>query len=174
MTDLSWWHGNLQTWNGKSFFLLEAWTPAAHLQLQTDASGLCGFGAYYNGRWLRGDWQESQQSEHITYKELYAIVVACNIWASEWTRKRIEFECDNMAVVEIIKSGTSRSPPVMTLVRALYSICVKHNFLVRAVHIPGTDNAIADALSRNLLQVFRRLVLTAAAEPDTPVLPHLD
>ena len=67
----------LHEWTGKSFFLLEQWTPAPHLQLQTDASGSVGYGAYWAGRWFRGSWTTEQQEQHITFKELYAIVVAC-------------------------------------------------------------------------------------------------
>ena len=75
--DLSWWHQTLSTWNGKSFFLLEKWMPSADLQSQTDASGTIGFGAFFNGRWFRGDWSPQQLELSITYKELFAIVVAC-------------------------------------------------------------------------------------------------
>jgi len=169
--DLRWWRENLQAWSGKSYFLFEQWMPAAQLHLQTDASGSVGFGAFYNGRWLRGEWSAAEQPQHITFKEMYAIVVACATWGPEWSRMRIEFQCDNMAVVDCMKSGTSRSKPVMHLVRSLYSLCVKYNFLVRAVHIPGSTNVIADALSRNLLQVFKTLAPSARPEPDTPVLP---
>jgi len=155
--DLTWWVEALSTWNGKSFFLMESWTPAPNLQLQTDASGTIGYGAYYNGRWLHGTWSEAHAPLSIEFKELYAIVVACNTWASNWSRLRIQFHCDNSAVV----------------VRALYHICVQNNFILSAVHIPGTLNNIADALSRGLLQRFHQLAPMAASMPDTPVLPRL-
>ena len=172
--DLRGWKSTLQSWTGKSFLLHEEWTPAPALQFQTDASGTLGYGAYLSGRWLRGDWSPDQQIQDITYKELYAIVIACATWGSEWTWLRIEIQCDNQAVVQCIKSGTCRSPAVMQLIRALYSICTEHNFLIRAVHIPGVLNTIADALSRNMLQVFRRLAPEASHRPEVPVLPTLD
>ena len=169
--DLSWWHQTLSTWNGKSFFLLEKWMPSADLQLQTDASGTIGFGAFFNGRWFRGDWSPQQLELSITYKELFAIVAACATWGIEWLRLRVEFQCDNQAVVECLKTGTSRSPAVMALIRTLYSICVKHNFLIRASHLPGISNTIADALSRNKMDAFRTFAPTAAERPDTMVQP---
>ena len=43
--------------------------------------------------------------------------------------------------------------------------------MVRASHIPGTSNVIADALSRGLLQEFRRHAPMPAKVPDSPVLP---
>ena len=171
--DLSWWVEALESWNGKSFFLYNEWTPSPDFHLQTDASGTWGFGAYFQGRWIQGSWTTEQSPFSIEYKELYAIVVACHTWGSEWARRRIEFHCDNSAVVACIKSGTSRSPDIMRLIRSLYHVSVKHDFLVSAVHIPGISNLIADAISRNLLQTFRRLAPSAAAHPETPVLPTL-
>ena len=173
MADLLWWNDALSSWTGKSFFLFKDWTPAADLQLQTDASGTHGYGAYFSGRWLRGDWTAQDEGESIEYKELYAIVVACATWGPEWSRRRIRFQCDNQAVVDCMRSGTSRSPSIMRLIRALYLLCVEHDFLVSAVHIPGIANTIADALSRGLLQVFRAQAPAAAAEADRPVLPCL-
>ena len=121
--DLKWWQSTLETLDGKSFFLLDKWTPTADLQLQTDASGTLGYGAFYAGRWLHGSWRPSQESKSIQFKELYAIVVACSTWASAWQRLRIQFQRDNSAVVDCIRSGTYRSADVMSLIRALYSTC---------------------------------------------------
>jgi len=171
--DLVWWVETLQSWNGKSFFLFDDWTPSPDLQLQTDASGSWGYGAYFRGRWLQGTWSDEQLSLSITFKELYAIAVACLTWGSEWTRLRVQFHCDNSAVVACLKSGTSRSPPVMELIRSIYHASAKHDFVVSAVHIPGTANQIADAISRNLRQTFDRLAPHANREPDLPVLPKL-
>jgi len=43
----------------------------------------------------------------------------------------------------------------MDLVHFLLLISMKHNFLVRARHVPGVNNEIADALSRFQVQRFR-------------------
>ena len=43
---------------------------------------------------------------------------------------------------------------IMDLVWCLVLISVKHNFLVRACHVPGVSNGIADALSRCQMQGF--------------------
>ena len=144
------------------------------MQLQTDASGTHCYGAFYNGRWLRGEWTAQNKNENIEFKEMYAIVIACATWGSEWSRRRIQFQCDNKAVVDCIRSRTCRSPPGMTLIRALYLLwSIEHDFLVSAVHFPGVTNSVADALSRNLLQIFRRQTPEAAAELDQTVLPTL-
>ena len=79
--------------------------------------------------------------------------------------------CDNKAVVDCIRSGTSKSPPVMTLLRELFFVCTGFNFTVTAAHIAGQFNCIADSLSRFRMEEFRRLAPAAQAQPDRAVLP---
>ena len=172
--DMKWWSQALTMYPGKSFFLLDRWTPAPDMQLQTDASGTIGYGAFYCGKWLSAQWTPEHLPLSIEFKELYAIVVACHTWGQEWPRQRIMFQCDNEAVVQCIKSGTCRSKAVMSLIRSLYWVCIKYNFLVSATHVPGVTNTVADALSRGLLQKFKTLAPQANLEPDLPVSPHLD
>ena len=167
--DLEWWQNCLTDWNGRSFFLLDNWTPAPDLHLQTDASGSIGWGAYFNGRWIHGAWSEGEHQDSIEFKELYAIVAACATWGEEWARLRILFHCDNAAVVGILKSGTCRAPRVMSLLRVLCLISARFSFVVSAVHVPSVQNEIADALSRGLLQKFRTLAPAARPGPDTQV-----
>ena len=171
--DFSWWSEALQYRNRKSFFHHKDWTPAPDFHLQTDASGAWGYSAHFQGRWTQSTWSASQQLLSIEFNELYAITVAFHTWGSEWTHRRIQFHCDNSAVVAVIKSGTSRSSDIMKLVRSLYHISARHNFLVTAEHMPGIANSIADAISRNLHHKFRQLARSAAVQPDSPILPQL-
>ena len=169
--DLEWWANNLGDRSGKSFFVLEKWKPAPDLKLQTRASGAYGYGAYFDGRWLHGQCKPSQQNYDITYKELFAIVVVCATCWQQGSQQRRKFQCNNQAVGICIKLGTCRSPQVMHLIRSLYWLCVRSNFLVRATHMAETSNDIADALSRGALHEFRRRAPMAAKVPDSPVLP---
>jgi len=59
----------------------------------------------------------------------------------------------------------------MHLVRFLVLISMKHNFLVRAHHVPGVYNEIADALSRFQVQRFRELAPGADQIPSPSCLP---
>ena len=111
---------------------------------------------------LNKDWGIS-----IEWQELFPIVVACAIWHPFFTGKRLQFWCDNESVVAIINSGHSKAPRVMDLVRFLVLISMKHNFLVRACHVSGVSNDIADALSRFQMQRFRALAPDADQNPCT-------
>lgn len=171
--DIRWWQYLLSVWNGKAFFLFQHETPATELGLYTDASGAIGWGAYYakEGRWLQERWTDDHMQQSIEFKELYAILAACATWGHRWPRLRVAFHCDNQSVVACLTSGTSRAPPVMSLLRKLFIICATNNFHIVAYHVPGKANAIADSLSRFNLQAFRRHAPTARSQPDVPVPP---
>ena len=68
--DLAWWNQLLNTWNGKSFFLHNAWTPANDLGLFTDASGSWGWGAYYGSkeRWVYGNGYNHREMNLLNIK----------------------------------------------------------------------------------------------------------
>ena len=54
---------------------------------------------------------------HIAAKELVPIVGVAAIWGNRWTRSRTCFKSDNMAVVEVLRSHTSRDGLLMHLLR---------------------------------------------------------
>ena len=155
--DVDWWLQFSSHWNGIAFFLDPTWTPAHQFQLYTDAAGNLGYGAYWDGEWFSQPWPSHLTSKSIEWKELYAIVIACETWGSQWSGKRLLFHCDNEAVVHVWESGLSRCPDLMDLVRALFFAAARNNFHVLIRHIPGIDNSIADSLSRLQLPRFRSL-----------------
>ncbi|XP_070199530.1 uncharacterized protein [Littorina saxatilis] len=164
--DLKVWSSFLETHNGISIMLDEVWVDSSHLNLFTDAAGGIGFGAFFGGHWACGSWPAGWQENDpdITFKELFPIVLAVHLWGKELENQKVLFHCDNMAVVHINRQ-TTRSPPSMGLVRAMVGACLRHNVLCRAKHIPGTKNAVADALSRLQFQRFRALCPGADTQP---------
>ena len=163
--DITWWREFLPTWDGVYFFDLPDWAPLPDLSLSTDAAGSKGYGAFYNDEWFNGAWLPSQQPHNITYKELFPIVIACHLWGSGWSRKRIQFLCDNEGVVAVITSGTSKDQSIMQLLRLLFLSSARYNFKVMAKHVPGKTNSIADALSRFNMQAFFQLAPQARRTP---------
>ncbi len=77
--------------------------------------------------------------------------------------------CDNMAVVSIVNTMTSKSDTVMVLLRAFTLKCLELNLWVEASHVEGVKNAITDSLSRLQMTRFRQLApgadLVAAEMP---------
>ena len=155
--DIKWWQTFLPQWNGKHRILEPGSTMCPDMQLFTDASGCEGFGIYFDGKWISSPWLGDFVTRSIQWKELFPIFVACYIWAGCFTGKRLLFHCDNQAVVNIWSANTSRCPHIMHLLRKLFFITAKFNFTVNVIHIAGTNNSLADSLSRLQISKFRRL-----------------
>ena len=155
--DILWWLSFAESWNGTAFFLEPSWMIASDLHQYTDASSVVGYGTFWNGAWLNQRWPLNLAHYSIEWKELYAIVIACETWGSHWSQKRILFHCDNFAIVYIWETDLSRNAPLMYLVRALFFVAATHNINVLIRHIASVDNSIADALSRFQMNRFRAL-----------------
>ena len=86
----------------------------------SDASGAWGCGAICGTQWLQCPWNKVWEQETIALKELLPIVLAVAIWGKKWAGSHVLARCDNMAVVEILKSRTSRHAKIMHLVHCLH------------------------------------------------------
>lgn len=175
-SDIAMWLKFLSNWNGVSFFLNDKCSRSSDMHLFTDATNT-GFGGIYYDKWFQGTFDDIPLFENdklsMAFCELYPIVMACVLWGSEWARKRIIFHCDNMATVEIINKGRSKIKCIMQLMRRMTWCAAIGNFTVKAEHIPGIHNSIADALSRFQMAKFRLLAPEAAPRP-TPCLRPQD
>ena len=80
--------------------------------------------------------------------ELFPIVLVVELWGQEFWNRRVRFHCDNLGVVQAITSLAASSLPVVRLLRALVLKFLELNMFICAVHIPGVENEVADALSR--------------------------
>jgi len=98
-------------------------------------------------------------------KELIPILLSCVVWGSTVSRKKVEFKCDNLALVEAINKGSSKDSMVMHLLRCLWFFTAYFNISIRATHLPGALNTSADMLSRNQLHLFFRLHSEASHIP---------
>ena len=105
------------------------------------------------------------KAHHITVLELYPIVLAIRLWHTLLQDSCVLFLCDNMAVVHIINSMSSKDKVLMKLVRKLVILCMRHNILFAAKHVPGHSNVLADKLSRNRLQDAKKLYPSLDQEP---------
>ena len=167
--DLSMWKQFISNWNGANFFLSSTWQDTTTLDLHTDASGTLGYGGIFGRKWFQGKWETHQMLGQpgisIAWQELFAIVVACQVWGNLLRDHRIKFHCDNESVVSIINTKRSKIPRMMDLLRHLTLLTLHHNIYICAVHIPGKHNAIADAISRFQYQRFQNLAPDADISP---------
>ena len=89
-------------------------------------------------------------------------MIAVEVWGCEWSGKRVLAHCYNKAVENILVSGPSRDCRIMALGRRLFMPAALGSFTIRAAHIPGTDNDIADALSPGQVTLFLRVAPAAS------------
>lgn len=153
--DIQAWFQFIQHFNGKNLFLKQIWYTSTKMHLYTDAAGSIGFGAIMNTKWFYGEWPVAMKEYNITFKELFPIVLAVEIWGSSFKNRCVLFHSDNYAVVHIINKQTSKDTLIMKLVRRLVVASMKFNILMKAEHIPGHFNILADLLSRFQIQQFR-------------------
>ena len=100
------------------------------------------------------------EGDRVMWMELLPIVLASAVWSLAWCGQRIIVHCDNTGTLTVANSGYSRTPRIMHLLRCLFFNRARFEFSLQAVHIEGTDNTLADAVSCNNhallhLQVFR-------------------
>ncbi len=117
----------------------------------TDASAT-GWGATYNGHAVSGVWTGPQLRWHINCLELLAVRLALSRLRGRLRGKDVLVRTDNTATVAYInRQGGLRSRRMSQLARHLLLWSQKHLRSLRAIHIPGVFNQVADELSRAAL-----------------------
>ena len=178
--DLAWWRTFAQSWNGVA--AVTNWTAQAGPEFASDASGTWGCGAWYCRQWFQLQWEGPSANLPIAVKEMIPIIIASVAWGRQWRGQQVTCHCDNMAVVAVLSSRTSKHDHLMHLARCLFFIEARFNFELRCMHVAGIKNDLADDLSRNNLSSFRSKVAMADEHPTPipyPLLsimmdPHLD
>ena len=162
-SDLLWWHLFLDNWNGISC-LRSHTKQEPNFTIFTDASGHWGCGAFQSPYWFQYPWSPAWQNLAIAIKEMLPIVMAVALWSKRLSKSHVLVRCDNMSVVYILHSKTSKDPIIMHLLRSLHFLLAWWDIRMWAEHVPGKTNIAADALSRNMMQVFHEQFPTANKE----------
>ena len=152
-SDIEWWAQFIEPWNGVSV-LWKSREASPDVEVWSDASGSWGCGAFTNSRWLQHAWPPEMPVSAIAHKELIPIVMASFIWGQQWQGNFVLFHCDNAAVVAVMNKLYCRDLRLMHMIRCLIFIAAKCNFWFAATHIPGANNTLADAISRNKANLF--------------------
>ena len=123
--------------------------PLKHaLQIFTDASKE-GWGAHLNEHMARGNWSLPESKLHINYLELKAVLLALKEFQALCTQTTVLIATDNTTVVAYInKEGGMKSGPLCALLWRILTWCTRKQITLKARHIPGHLNVIADKLSR--------------------------
>ena len=96
-------------------------------------------------------------------KEILPVVLACAVWGPQWRGRKVVAHVDNEGAVAVLNSGSSKEGQIMHLMRSLFFILAHYQISLRACHVPGAQNGIADAISRDKLSLF---LLAAGSGPN--------
>ena len=108
-----------------------------------------GVGRSHGGFPVSGTWTHTDPKLHINCLELKAVFHALQHWAQMLQGHQVMIATDNATVVSYInKQGGTHSPTLLRLTVDLLLWLEAQNIIVRARHIPGCLNVIADHLSR--------------------------
>ena len=144
--DIAWWLGFMDCFNGLTKMVNTRPTAPLAIDACSEAAG-----ANYMGHMLYTPWKKCWPDAaplHINYKEVLALEPAAQAWAPFWADKQIYVHCDNQCAAHTINKGISRHPIVMASLRRIFWLSAIHNFRLRAVYYPGSNNTIADCISR--------------------------
>lgn len=146
--DLRWWKRFMGVYNGVSMMPEEPWSAPDEV-FSTDAC-LEGCGGWFSGAFFHARFPQSISSKflHVNALELLTVMVALKIWAKCLTGKRVTILCDNMASVMILNRGITRDKFQANVLREITFLAATGQFQIRAVHLAGSENRIADLLSR--------------------------
>jgi ribonuclease HI len=141
--EMLWWLNQIQNPEGVPLVL-----PQFQVHLFTDASTMGWGGIVGDATPYQGLWSQEERKMHINVLELRAVIrVLENLQEPPGTTFLVA--TDNTTVVaHINKEGGTRSWNLMMETFQLYWMMEENQWSIRARHIPGKFNVLADKLSR--------------------------
>ena len=110
---------------------------------------------------------------YIGFLEFLPIVAGLGIWSHKLKHRRVLFFTDNESIVYVINKKQRNILNCSGCCATLVLICLKNNILtLRARHIRGKKNILADHLSRLQIERFKALPPDMNPVP-TPLPAHM-
>lgn len=146
--DITWWRCFMQEFNGVSFIPAEIWSEP-DVTFSTD-SCLSGCGGMYKNEYFHANFPNNirQQSRPIHQLEMLAVLIGVRLWGKYCKGGKVQIFCDNESCVRVLNSSRTRDPFLSSCLREIWLEVSQYGFELRAVHLPGEENRVADWLSR--------------------------
>ena len=144
-----------------------------NLVLQSDAS-LEGWGGVLGERSVKGIWSTEEKLLHINELEMLAVLNCLKALQPQIQNRSVLCQVDNSTVVCYInKQGGTKSASICLRVWELLHWAKTNNVVIKARHIAGKLNVLADRLSRRFLHtewslnpnVFKAILKTYQNHP---------
>ena len=109
---------------------------------------LTGLGGCYDNMVYTIQIPGGYKGYDINHLEMINIMVVLKIWGTSWSNQCVQIFCDNLPVVEIIRTGKARDQILAACARNIWLLSALYNIRLLVSHIIGQENTIADLLSR--------------------------
>ena len=143
--DLRWFYEFAAQWNGISYIT----APRPNKVIYVDAC-LSGIGAADEEYAYSGQIAPVQDgAANISEIEAVNVVIALHTFVSPADRgAHIKVRCDNLATVQVLRSGRGRNKVILECARAIWMHQAICNVDISYDHVPGVENCLADVFSR--------------------------
>lgn len=140
---LQWWLLPANMTKGRS---LLPWCTT--ITLTTDASKTM-YGGHVNNMIHQGTWSREESNLHINQLEMKAVFLSMKHFLPYLTNQSVLIRSDNIAVCQYInRMGGTKSPKLCYLTWDLWHLAIQNNIQLKAAHLSGRLNILADNLSR--------------------------
>ena len=172
--DVHWWSTFMAVYNGVSIIPPIRWT-APDVVFTTDST-LSGCGgltdiAYFHRRYPDYILDAGYS---INALEILAVTVSVRLWGHMYGGQKILIYCDNEVAVQAINTGKTRDSFVGSCARQLWLEIANFGFELKAVHLPGVENRLADSLSRWHMSPYYSNLFLQAVEGISIFEKHVD
>jgi hypothetical protein len=162
---LRWWQSRLQSSSEAKLAISRDehplhWATAAdaHAALPavyTDASS-SRWGLVWRGEVRSIRFSHRQRLRSINWKELYAVLRACDIFGESWRNHAVRLRVDNLTACAYVRKGHGKNTALSSLARRIKLRELKFNFVLRADYVNTKVNK-ADAPSRGTVPAVSRM-----------------
>ena len=141
--DLNWFGNFLPQFNGTAVCN----HSPVHMTIELDA-GLVGLKAICMNQVYAIKIPKNYENYSTVHLEMLNILAALRLWAKQWSNKKILLKCDNQAVVSVLNLGKTQDMTLAAMARNINMLLAMEDIELQVIHILGSDNKIADLLSR--------------------------
>ena len=138
----------MEEYNGVSYIPSQIWAEP-DVSFSTD-SCLRGCGGICGAEYFHASYPQVivDQDLPIHALEMLAVLVAVRFWGKTCAGGKIQIYCDNESVVQVLNSSKTKDKFMGSCLREIWLEVSKCGFELRAVHLSGEENRVADWLSR--------------------------
>ena len=164
---LDWWQNPSNVMEGTDLH------PKDHsIHLFTDTSNE-GWGAHLDQNFTKGLWSDREKRLHINVLDLKVVSLALRDFKDQCLNQTVLVATDNSTVVAYInKQGGTHSAEICALLWKIMTWCHHYHITLKARHIPGYLNVMADLLSRSNQVQSTECSASAGVQTDLPEVVH--